>query len=161
MFDTEIPEWRDLIKSSDHYVVSSGSPYLDEELICCRVKAISSVELLSHIWRFAIPWTVWHAMLLCPIPTPRAYSNSYPSSWWCRSTTSSSVIPFSSCLQSFPASGSFLMSQFFSSGGQSIGVSASASVFLLHIQDWFPLGLTDWISLQSKGPSRVFSNITV
>ena len=100
-----------------------------------------------------------HTRLLCPSPTPRAYSNSCLS-WWCHRTISSVVIPFSSHLQSFPASGSFLVSQFFASGGQSIGVSASASV-LINMQDWFPLGLTGWISLQSKGLSRVFSNTTV
>ena len=94
--------------------------------------------------------------------TPRAYSNSCPSSWWCHPNISSSVIiPFSSCLQSFPSSGSFPMSQFFISGGQSIGVSASHSVLPTNIQDWFPLGWTGWISLQSKGLSRVFSNNTV
>ena len=93
-----------------------------------------------------------HASLLCPSPIPGAYSNSCPSSRWCHSTISSSVIPFSSCLQSFPASGSFPVSQFFASGGQSIGVSAS--VLPMNIQDWFPLGWTSWISLQSKGLSR-------
>ena len=100
------------------------------------------------------------ARLPCPSPTPRAYSNSCPSSWWCHPTISSSVIPFS-CLQSFPASGSFPMSQFFPSGGQSIGVSASALVLPMNIQDWFPLGWTVCISLQSKGLSRVFSNTIV
>ena len=88
-------------------------------------------------------------------------SNSCPLSQWSHPIISSSVIPFSSCLQSFPASGSFPMSQFFTSGGQSIGVSASASVLPMNIQDWFPLGWTGWISLQSKGLSRVFSNTTV
>ena len=97
----------------------------------------------------------------CPSPTHRAYSNSCPSSRWCHPTVSSSVIPFSSCSQPFPASGSFPMSQLFTSGGQSIGVSASASVLPMNTQDWSPLGWTDWISLQSKGLSRVFSNITV
>ena len=87
--------------------------------------------------------------------------NSCSLSWWCHPTISSSVVPFSSLLQSFPASGSFPMSQFFTSSGQSIGVSASASVLPMNIQDWFPLGWTGWISLQSKGLSRVFSNITV
>ena len=81
--------------------------------------------------------------------------------WWCHPTISSSVGPFSSCLQSFPASGSFQMSQFFTSGGQSIGTSASVSVLPMNIQDWSPLGWTGWISLQSKGLSRVFSNTTV
>ena len=90
---------------------------------------------------------VQHARRPCPSRTPRARSNSCPSSWWCHPTISSSVVPFPSRLQSFPASESFLMSQFFASGGQSIGVSASASVLPVNIQDWFPLGWTSWISL--------------
>ena len=97
----------------------------------------------------------------CPSPAPNTYSDSCPSSWWCHPTISSSVIPFYSGLQSFPASGSFPMSQFLTSSGQSIGVSASASVLPINIQDSFPLGWTGWIPLQSKGLSRVFSNITV
>ena len=105
------------------------------------------------------PHGLQHARLPCP--TPRACSNSCPSSWWCHPTISSSVVPFSSYLQSFPASGSFPMSQFFAAGGQSIGTSASASVLPMNIQDWFPLGWTCWISFQSKGFSRVFSNTTV
>ena len=92
-------------------------------------------------------------------PTPRVYSNSYPLSWWCHPTTSSSVIPFSSCTQSFPASGFSQKNQFFPSGGQTIGVSASTSVLPMNTQDWFPLGWT--VSLQYKGLSRVFSNTTV
>ena len=105
-------------------------------------------------------WThgLQHTRLPCPSPTPEAYSNSCPSRWWCHKTISYSVIPFSSCLQSFPTSGSFPMSQFFTSGGQSIGVSASASVIQMNIQDWFPLGWASLISLQSKRLSRVFSN---
>ena len=94
----------------------------------------------------------------CPSPNPRAYSNSCPSSQWCHPTISSSVVPFSSQLQSFPASGSFQMSQVFASGGQIVGVSASAPVLPMNVQNWFPLGLTGWISMQSKGLSRVFSN---
>ena len=97
----------------------------------------------------------------CPSPTPRAYPNSCPSSWWSHPTISSSVIPFSSHLQYFPASGFFPMSQFFALGGQSIGVSTLASVLPMNTQDWFPLGWTSWISLLSKGLSRVFSNTTV
>ena len=97
----------------------------------------------------------------CLSPTPGVYPNSYPLSCWCHPTISSSVIPFSSCLQSFPASGSFPKSQFFAWGGQSIGVSSSASVLPMNIKDWFPLVLTGWISLQSKGLRRVFSNTTV
>ena len=104
------------------------------------------------------PHGLQHARLPWPSPTPGAYSNSRPSSRWCHPTISSSVVPFSSHLQSFPGSGSFPMSQFFASCGQSIGASASASVLPMHIQDWFPLGLTGWISLQSKRFSRVFSN---
>ena len=105
------------------------------------------------------PHGLQHARLPCPPPTPGVYSNSCPSSWWCHPTISSSVIPFSSCLQSFPAKESFPMSQFFTSGGQSVG--ASASVLPINIQDRFPLGWTGWIALQSKGLSRVFSNTTV
>ena len=107
------------------------------------------------------PHGLQHTRPPCPSPTPGVYSNSCPWSWWCHSTISSSVVPFSSHLQSFPESGSFPMSQFFTSGSQSIGVSASTSVLSMNIQDWFPLGWTDWISLQSKGLSRVFSNTTV
>ena len=101
------------------------------------------------------PHGLQHARPPCPSPTPKVYSDSCPLSRWCHPTISSSVVPFSSCLQSFPASGSFQMNQFFASGGQSIGVSASASVLPMNIQDWFPLGWTGWISLQSKGLSRV------
>ena len=102
-----------------------------------------------------------HTRLPCPSPTPGIYSNLSPSHRWCHPTISSSVVPFSSCLQSFPASGSFKMSQFFASGGQSTGASASAPVLPMIIQVWFSLGWTGWISLQSKGLSRVFSNTTV
>ena len=110
----------------------------------------------DYLW----PGGLQHARLTCPAPTPRACSNSYPSSRWCHPTISSSVVPFS-CLQSFPASGSFPMSQFFALGGQNIGVSAATSVLPVNIQDWFPLRMTGLIFLQSKGLSRVFSNITV
>ena len=101
-----------------------------------------------------------HVRPPCPSPTPGVHPNQCPSSQWCHPTILSSVIPFSSCPQSFPASGSFPMSWLFASGGCSIGVSASASVLLMNIQDWFPLGWTRWISLQSKGLPRVFSNTT-
>ena len=112
----------------------------------------SSVQPLSRVQLFLTPG-LQHARLPrpCPSPTPRAFSNSCPSSWWCYLTISTSVIPFSSCLQSCPASRSFLMSQFFARGGQSIGASASVSVLPVNIQDWFPLGLIGLISLQSKG----------
>ena len=107
------------------------------------------------------PYGLQDARPPCPSSNPEAYSNSCALSWWCHSTISSSVIPFSSGLQYFPASGSFQMSHFFTSGGQSIGASASASVLPMNIQDWFPLGLTGFISLQSKGHSRVFFNTRV
>jgi len=102
-----------------------------------------------------------HARPPCPSPTPGIHPNPRPLSWWCCPTVSSSFVPYFSCPQSFPASGSFPMSQLFTSSGQSIGVSASASVLPMNIQDWFPLGWTDWISLPSKGLSRVFSNTRV
>ena len=122
----------------------------------------SSVQFsLSVVSNSLWPQGLQHVRLPCPSLTPGAYSNSCPKSRWCHPIISSSVIPFSSCLQSFTASGSFRMSQFFASGGQSIGISASASVLPMNIQDWFPLGWTSWISLQSKGLSRVFSNTTI
>ena len=107
------------------------------------------------------PHGLQHARIPCPSPTPGACSNSCPLTQWCHPAISSSVIPFSSCPQSIPASGSFQMSQLFPSGGQSNGVSASASVLPMNIQDWSPLGWTGWISLYSKGLSRVFSNTTL
>ena len=102
-----------------------------------------------------------HARPPCPSPTPRDHPNPCSLSWWCHPTVSSSVIPFSSCPQSFPASGYFQMSHLFASGGQIIGVSASTPVLPMNTQDWSLLGWTGWIFLQSKGLSRVFSNTTV
>ena len=125
----------------------------------CYCQSVSQFSC-SVVSDFLRPHGLQHARPPCPSPTPGVYSNSYPLSLWCHATISSSVIPFSSCLQSFPASESFQMSQFFVSGGQSIGGSASASVLTMNIQDWFPLGWNGWISLQSKGISRVFSNTT-
>ena len=125
------------------------TPSVQFSLVC----SVVSDSLRSHGLQLTKP--------PCPSPTPQVYSNSCPLSWWCDPTISSSVVPFSSCLQSFPASGSFQMSQLFASGGQSIGVSALVSVLPMNTQDWSPLGWTDWISLQSKGLSRVFSNTTV
>ena len=119
--------------------------------------SLSSAQSLSHVWLFATPWTA--ACHSSPsITNSWSLSDSSPLSRWCHPTISSSAISFSSCLQSFSASGSFQMSQFFTSGGQSIGVSASASVLPMNIQDWFPLAWTGWIFLLSKGLSRVFSN---
>ena len=121
----------------------------------------SSVQFsCSVVSDFLQPHGLQHTRPPCPSPTPRVYSSSCPLSWWCHPTISSSVIPFFHLL-SFPASGSFQMSQFFASGGQSIGLSASASVLPMNIQDWFPLGWTGWIPLQSKGLSSIFSNTTV
>ena len=117
-----------------------------------------SHSVVSHSLR---PHGLQHAWLPCPSSTPRAYSNSCPLNEWWHLTISSSAVSFSSHLQSFPSSGSFPVSQFFTSGDQSIGVSASRSVLPMNIQDWSPLGWTGWISLQSKGLSRVFSNTTV
>ena len=114
-----------------------------------------SSVLSDSLW----PHGLQHARLPCPSPTPRVYSNSCPSSGWCHPTISSSVISFSSHLQSFPASESFPTSQHFTSRGQNVGISASASVLPMNTQDWFPLGWTGWISLQSKGLSRVFSTV--
>ena len=119
-----------------------------------------SVQSLSRVRLFATPWPQ-HARLPYPSPTPRACSSSCSLSQWSHPTISSSVIPFSSCLQSFPASGSFPRSQFFASGGQSIGVPASASVLPVNTQDWFTLEWTGWISLLSRRFSRVFSNTAV
>ena len=124
--------------------------------------AFSSVQFSGSVVSDSLrPHWLQHTRLPCPSPTLRVHSNSCPSSWWCHPTISSSIIPFSFCLQSFPASGSFQMSQFLTSNGQSIRVSASASVLPMNIQDCFPLGWTVWSSLQSKGLSRVFSNTTV
>ena len=119
----------------------------------------SSVQLLSHFLLFATPWTAARQVSL-PSSTTRVYPNPCPLSQWCHPIMSSSVVPFSH-LQSFPASGSFQMSQLSASGGQSIGVSASTSVLPMNTQDWSPLGWTGWISLQYRGLSRVFSNTTV
>ena len=123
---------------------------------------LSSVQFSHSVMSDSLwPHGPQHARLPYPSPTPGVYSNSCPLSQWCHPTISSSVVPFSSHLQSFPASGSFKMNQFFTSGGQSIGVSASASVLPMNIQYWFPLGWTGSISMLSKGLSRAFSNTTL
>ena len=134
--------------------------YLHKQLFITRqynivLKQHGSVQF-SHsvVFNFLLPHGLEHTRLSCSSPTPRACSNSCPSSQWCHPT-------ISSCPQSIPGSGSFPMSQVFASGGQSIGASASASVLPMNIQDWFSLGLTIWISLQSKRLSRVFSNTTI
>ena len=134
------------------------------------------ISLLSCLWQYIFssvqfshsvvsdslqPHESQHARLPCPLPTPGVHPNSRASSRWCHPANSSSVVPFSSCPQSLPASGPFPVSQLFMSGGQSIGVSASASVLPMYTQDWSPLGWIGWISLQSMGLSKVFSNTTV
>ena len=127
-----------------------------------KVKKGSSVQFSHSVVSDSL-WTheLQHARPPCPSPTPGVHLDSRPSSQWCHPAISSSVVPFSSCPQSLPTSGSFPMNQFFTSGGQSIGVLASTSVLPKNTQDWSPLGWTGWISLQSKGLSRVFSNTTV
>ena len=130
--------------------------------VICISKHCSSVQFSFSVVSDSLqPHGLQHTRPPCPSPTPRVYPNSCPLSRWCHPTISSSVIPFSSCLQYDWTSGSFQMSQFFASGGQNIGVSASTSVLLMNTHDWYPLGWTGWISLQSKGLSRVFSNTTV
>ena len=132
------------------------SPYCAHSTNCASVQFSHSA--VSDSLR---PHESRHARPPCPSQTPRVYSYSCPLSWWCHPTISSSVVPFSSCPQSLPASGSFPMSQLFTWGGQSIGVSASASILPMNTQDWSPLGWTGWISLQPKGISRVFFNTIV
>ena len=158
--------WNDIKITVDSQFVKSmflkfGIPFADMHT-STYTSTFSSVQFICSV----VSNSLWlhglqHARPLCPSPTPEVYSNSCLLSRWCHPTISSSVIPFFSHLQSFPGSGSFQMSQLFTSGGQSIGVSASASVLPMNIQDWSPLGWTSWISLQSKGLSRVFSNTTV
>ena len=130
--------------------------------LCALIVLCMSVQFSHSVVSDSLrPHEPQHARPPYPSPTSRIHPNPCPLSWWCHSTISSSVVPFSSCPQSFPASGSFQMSQLFTSGGQSIGVSASTWVLPMNTQDWSPLGWTGWISLQSKGLSRVFSNTTV
>ena len=137
------------------------SPYHKEDP-ACHTKTQHCHQFSRSVMSDSLqPHELQHARPPCPSPPPRAHSNSRPSSRWCHPAISSSVVPFSSCLQTFPASGTFPMTQLFTSGGQSIGVSASASVLPMNIQDWFHLGWTGWISLQSKGLSRVLSNTTI
>ena len=126
-------------------------------ILVMSLSQFSHPVMSNSLW----PHELQHIRPPCPSPTPGVHPNPCPSSQWCHPVISSSVIPFSSCPQSFPASGSFQMSQLFASGGQSVGVSASTSDLPINTQDWSPLGWTGWISLQSKGFSRVFSNITV
>ena len=152
-------EWttffNNMVESQESNPVFSGKKQL-------KIYKVYSVQFSHSVVSDSLrPHELQHARPPCPSPTPRVYSNLCPSSWWCHPGISSSVVPFSSCPQSLPASGSFPMSQLFTWDGQSIGVSASASVLPMNTQDWSPLGWTGWISSQSKGFSNVFSNNTV
>ena len=154
----------DLIYSvirSDYYIsLFCSRANLSNSFSICMHPLSSSVQFSHSVMSDSLqPHGLQNSRLPCPSPTPRACSNSWASGRWCHPTISSSVIPFSSGLHSFPISGSFPVSQFFASGGHSFG--ASAPVLPLNSQDWFPLGWTGWISLQSKGLSRVFSDTTV
>ena len=145
-------EYYSVIKKNEHFAI-------------CNIDGFGRAFSSVHFSRSVVSDSLWpheaqHARPPCPSPTPRVHSNSCPSSRWCHPAISSSVVLFS-CPQSFPASGSFQMSQFFASGGQSIGVSVSTSVLPKNTQDWFPLGWTGWISLLPKGLLRGFSNTTV
>ena len=133
---------------------------LTKKHFCSQPSILSSVQSLSRVQLFATPWTAACQASLSVISSQRLLKNSCPLSWWCYPTISSSVVPFSSSFQSFPALGSLQMSQFFTSCGQSIGITASTSVLPMSIQNWFPLEWTGLI-LQSKGPSRIFSNAIV
>ena len=127
-----------------------------------KLRVVPSVQFSRSVVSNSLwPHGLKHAGLPCPLPIPRVYPNSRPLSWWCHPTISSSGVSFSSCPQSFPASGFFPMNQLFASGGPNIGISASTPVLPMNNQHWSTLGLTGWISLQSKGLSRVFSNTTV
>ena len=149
-------------KLISHTYICESSPrilWLNITIFSIQFSSVQfSCSVVSNSLR---PHELQHTRPPCPSPTAGVHSNSRPLSWWCHPAISSSVIPFSSCPQSLPASESFPMSQLFASGGQSIGVSALASVLLTNTQDWSPLEWTGWISLQSKGLSRVFSNTTV
>ena len=152
----EIDVYGLLKECSSSRMTKEKKPGVEECIVCCSVQFRCSV--MSDSLR---PHEPQHARPPCSSPAPGVHPNSCPLSQWCHPTISTSVVPFSSCPQSFPASGSFQMSQFFTSGGQSFGVSASTSVLPMNTQDWSPLGWVGWISLQSKEISRVFSNTTV
>ena len=143
--------------------INKQNPFFLKDRKCVMFKWLlpSSVQFSRSVVSNSLwPHKLQYARLLCPSPNPGVHPNPCPSSWWCHPTISSSVIPFSSCPQSFPASGSFQICQLFTSGGQSIGVSASTLVLPMNTQDWSPLGWTGLIFLQSNGLSRVFSNTT-
>ena len=150
---TQPSNWAHTYTVIKNRMISEISPNIWKLLLLL----FSHSVVFDYLWLYGLQ----RARLPCPPSSPRVCSNSCPLSQWCHPTISSTLVPFSSCLQSFPASGAFPVSHFFASGGQSIGISASASVLLMNIQDWFPLWLTGWIFLLSKGLARVFSNTTV
>ena len=156
-------EVEELVEAGQTTTLTAASNYTHTSIHCLLHFNLpfSSVQSLSLLSSFLRPHGLQHTRLPCPSPTPGVYSNPCSLCWWCHPTISSFVIPFSSCPQSFPASECFPMNQLFASGGQRTGVSASTSVLPMNTQDWSPLGWTGWISLQSKGLSRVFSNTTV
>ena len=159
----QIKFWTDgMLACSSYNKLPSASfllPLIESNL---QEMSIGSVQVSHSLMSNSLqPHESQHSRPPCPSPTPGVYSNSCPSNWWCHPAISSSVVPFSSCPQSLPASGSFPMSQLFTWGGHSIGVSALASVLPMNTHDWSPLEWTDWISLQSNRLSRVFSNTTV
>ena len=150
------------LQENNHHRASQLSSKDVKEISVVHKDKTSSVQFSRSVMSNSLrPNELQHAGPPCPSPTPGVYSNSCPSSRWCHPAISSSVVPFSSCPQSLPASGSFPMSQLFAWGGQSTGVSASVPVLPMNTQDLSPSGWTGWISLQSKGLSRVFSNTTV
>ena len=148
-------------KTYDEYSKLDTTQQLNNKILPYKETVVGIQFSRSVVSDCLWPHELQHTRLPCPSPTPGVYLNSCPLNQWCHPAISSSVVPFSSCLQYFPASVYFQMNQFLTSGGQSIGVSASASVLPMNIQDWFPLGWTSWISLHSKGLSRVFFNTTV
>ena len=151
----KLRQWREIIMLKIRI-------YIEPLVLAITLNAFSSVQFSRSVVSNSLqPHELQHSRSPCPSPTPGVHPNSCALSWWCHPAISSSVIPFSSCPQSLPAWGSFPMSQLFAWGGQSTGVSASASVLPMNTQDWSPLGWTGWISLQSKGLSRVFSSTTV
>ena len=151
----------------DIFLTFTSSKIFQGCLLCACTGLVLAVSVRSvQFSRSVVSHSLWphelqHARPPCPSPTPEVYSNSYPLSWWCHPTISSSFVPFSSCTQSFPVLGSFPMSQLFAWGGQRTGVSASASVLPMNTQHWSPLEWTGWILMQSKCLLRVFSNTTV
>ena len=155
-FRKSVHKWVEFSSRSTTYQISFFGRYYVSEYQFTSLHSSHSV-MSDSLWLHEPQ----HARPPCLSPTPGVHPNPSPLSWWCHPTISSSVIPFSSCPQSFPASRSFPVSQLLASGGQSIGVSASTSVLPMNTQDWSPLGWTGWISLQPKGVSRVFSNTTV